>query len=71
MALLQTENLLAFYGDFQALFGVDITLAEAEIIAIIGANGSGKTTLMRSISGLLGNFSNMVRFGTIPIGEKI
>ena len=69
MALLQTENLLAFYGDFQALFGVDITLAEAEIIAIIGANGSGKTTLMRSISGLLGNFSNMVRFGTIPIGD--
>ena len=69
MALLQTENLLAFYCDFQALFGVDITLAEAEIIAIIGANGSGKTTLMRSISGLLGNFSNMVRFGTIPIGD--
>ncbi|MGJ7041595.1 branched-chain amino acid transport system ATP-binding protein [Shinella sp. BE166] len=52
-ALLETKGLKAFYGDFQALFGVDITVAEGETIAIIGANGAGKTTLMRALSGVL------------------
>lgn len=55
MPLLQTNALTAHYGDFQALFGVDITLNEGETIAIIGANGAGKTTLMRSICGVLRN----------------
>jgi branched-chain amino acid transport system ATP-binding protein len=53
MALLTTHNLTAHYGDFQALFGVDIALNEGETVAIIGANGAGKTTLMRSIAGVL------------------
>lgn len=54
-SLIETRALKAFYGDFQALFGVDITLEPGETIAIIGANGAGKTTLMRSISGVLRN----------------
>ena len=49
-ALLETRGLIARYGDFQALFGVDMELGEAETVAIIGANGAGKTTLMRSIA---------------------
>jgi len=53
--LIETRTLKAFYGDFQALFGVDIRLDEGETIAIIGANGAGKTTLMRSIAGVLKN----------------
>ncbi|GFE67014.1 ABC transporter ATP-binding protein [Litoreibacter roseus] len=68
MALLQTEGLTAHYGDFQALFGVDIELAEHETVAIIGANGAGKTTLMRSISGVLGNAPSAVRFDGVEIG---
>lgn len=52
-ALLQTHNLTAFYGDFQALFGVDLTLHKGETVAIIGANGAGKTTLMRAITGIV------------------
>jgi branched-chain amino acid transport system ATP-binding protein len=47
------RNLTARYGDFQALFGVDLALGEGETVAMIGANGAGKTTLMRSISGIL------------------
>jgi ABC-type branched-subunit amino acid transport system ATPase component len=54
-ALLENHDLTARYGDFQALFGVDIALGEGETVAIIGANGAGKTTLMRSISGILKN----------------
>jgi branched-chain amino acid transport system ATP-binding protein len=69
MALLATHNLTAYYGDFQALFGVDIEINEAETIAIIGANGAGKTTLMRSISGVLRNAPQMVRLEAAEIGS--
>ena len=51
-ALLQIAGLTAHYGDFQALFGVDLTLDEGQTVAIIGANGAGKTTLMRAITGV-------------------
>ncbi len=68
MSLLETHALTAHYGDFQALFGVDIHLDECETVAIIGANGAGKSTLMRSISGVLTNGSDQVRFDGQPIG---
>ncbi|MGR3469254.1 MAG: ABC transporter ATP-binding protein [Shimia sp.] len=68
MALLETHGLTAHYGDFQALFGVDIALEESETIAIIGANGAGKTTLMRSIAGVLRNGADMVRYANRSIG---
>jgi branched-chain amino acid transport system ATP-binding protein len=51
-ALLQIAGLTAHYGDFQALFGVDLHLDRGETVAIIGANGAGKTTLMRTITGV-------------------
>ena len=70
MGLLRTHKLTAYYGDFQALFGVDIELNAGETIAIIGANGAGKTTLMRSISGVLRNASNSVLFEGSAIGAK-
>ena len=70
MALLQTRNLTAHYGDFQALFGVDIELGEAETVAIIGANGAGKTTLMRSIAGVLRNDASAVSFNNEDIGVQ-
>ncbi len=48
MTLLATRGLTAFYGDFQALFGIDFELEEGEIAAVIGANGAGKSTFLRS-----------------------
>ena len=68
MALLETRGLTAFYGDFQALFGVDLDLAEGETMAVIGANGAGKTTLMRSIAGVIAQKPEMVRFDGKAIG---
>lgn len=53
MALLQTRNLSAGYGDFQALFGIDLALDAGETLAIIGANGAGKSILMRALTGLV------------------
>jgi branched-chain amino acid transport system ATP-binding protein len=52
-ALLDIAGLTANYGDFQALFGVDLMLNAGETVAIIGANGAGKTTLMRAITGIV------------------
>ncbi|SDW88923.1 ABC transporter ATP-binding protein [Roseicitreum antarcticum] len=66
--LLQTHALRAHYGDFQALFGVDIALSQGETVAIIGANGAGKTTLLRSIAGVLRNEPGAVRFDGADIG---
>ncbi len=68
MALLETSGLTAHYGDFQALFGVDIRLAQGETVAVIGANGAGKTTLMRSLSGVLRNAPGMIRLEGTEIG---
>ncbi|NVO56960.1 ABC transporter ATP-binding protein [Rhodobacteraceae bacterium B1Z28] len=68
--LLKTNGLVAYYGDFQALFGVDIELDVDETVAIIGANGAGKTTLMRSIAGILRNAATSVSFDGRPIGAQ-
>ena len=68
MALLETNALTAGYGDFQALFGVDMSLDAGETVAVVGANGAGKTTLMRSIAGLLMNGADQISFDGEPIG---
>lgn len=68
MALLETQGLTAFYGDFQALFGVDMRLDEGETVAVIGANGAGKSTLLRSISGLIRNAPGHIHYDAREIG---
>ncbi|MEO1024402.1 MAG: ABC transporter ATP-binding protein [Pseudomonadota bacterium] len=66
--LLELSNLEAYYGDFQALYGLDMSVNAGDVIAIIGANGAGKTTLMRSISGLLKNRAEGIHYGGKAIG---
>jgi branched-chain amino acid transport system ATP-binding protein len=66
--LLSTHGLVARYGDFQALYGVDIEVAAGEIVALIGANGAGKSTLLKSVMGLLPVAPDMVRLDGRPVG---
>jgi len=66
--ILETRGLAASYGQFKALFGVDITVNAGECVAIIGANGAGKSTLMRSITGVLKNDPGMILHRGTPIG---
>lgn len=66
--VLSLRQLDAFYGDFQALFGIDMDIMPGEVVAIIGANGAGKTTLLRSISGLLKNSAAQIDYQGEAIG---
>lgn len=68
MTLLAIHRLTAFYGDFQALRGVDLELVEGETLAIIGANGAGKSTFLKTITGLLPAAPESVLFDGRPIG---
>ena len=67
-SVLSLRKLNAHYGDFQALFGIDMEIAAGEVVAIIGANGAGKTTLLRSIAGLLKNDAAQISYQGQPIG---
>jgi len=69
MTVLETRNLTAFYGDFQALFDIDFVLNEGETVAIIGANGAGKSTFLRAITGLLPATADKLAFRGHAIGN--
>ncbi|HVT65643.1 MAG TPA: ATP-binding cassette domain-containing protein [Mycobacteriales bacterium] len=60
--LLRCSGVNAAYGSMQVLFGVDLTVHEGEIVALLGTNGAGKSSLLRSITGLLPAKSGTVRF---------
>ncbi|HEY4620173.1 MAG TPA: ABC transporter ATP-binding protein [Gaiellaceae bacterium] len=62
--LLELDRIEARYGPVQALHGVSLTVAEGEIVAVLGANGAGKTTTLRAISGTVS------RSGTIDLEGK-
>jgi branched-chain amino acid transport system ATP-binding protein len=50
MPLLELRGVAARYGPLQALHGIDLSVGEGEIVAVLGANGAGKTTTLRAIS---------------------
>jgi branched-chain amino acid transport system ATP-binding protein len=66
--LLQVHDIDAYYGDFQALFGVSIKVDAGQVVAVIGANGAGKSTLLRSIAGLMHPRRGDIVFDGAPIG---
>ena len=53
MALLDVHNLHVHYGKIHALRGISLSLANDQIVTLIGANGAGKSTTLRAISGIL------------------
>lgn len=51
--LLKLQGLSAYYGELRAIYDISLTLANGDILAIIGANGAGKSTLLKSIVGMM------------------
>ncbi len=62
MSLLSLEAIDVHYGDFQAIYALDLHIDEGETLAVIGANGAGKSTMLKTIAGLLTPTSGAVRF---------
>jgi len=60
--LLLLQSIAASYGDFQALFGISLTVEAGSVTTLIGANGAGKSTTLRVISGLLRPHGGAIRF---------
>jgi branched-chain amino acid transport system ATP-binding protein len=60
--LLSIEGLVARYGPIEALGGIDLTVGEGEIVALIGANGAGKSTLLMAVSGVVPAACGCIRF---------
>jgi branched-chain amino acid transport system ATP-binding protein len=67
VTLLQVSGLESFYGASQALFGVDFSVGQSEVVALMGRNGMGKTTAIASVLGLIRPRGGKVRF----IGKEI
>ena len=51
--MLKLENIHTYYGNIQALKGIDLEIRKGEIVTLIGANGAGKTTTLMSICGIV------------------
>src|ERR1700758_3242219 len=68
--LLDVRALDAFYGDFQALFGVSLRVRPSEVVAVIGANGAGKSTLLKCIAGVIASRRDAIVFDGEPIGDE-
>ena len=61
-ALLEAIDVRKRYGDFVAIDGVSLAIAEGELVSIVGPNGAGKTTLVNLLTGLLAPTAGTVRF---------
>ncbi len=65
--MLKLTNVETFYGQIQALKGIDLEVNEGKIITLLGANGAGKSTTMKTIAGLLKPKNGTVEF----MGENV
>jgi branched-chain amino acid transport system ATP-binding protein len=63
MPLLELRGVSARYGPLQALHGIDLSVGEGEIVAVLGANGAGKTTTLRAISATVRTSGDIVFAG--------
>jgi branched-chain amino acid transport system ATP-binding protein len=61
--VLEVRGVDVFYGEAQAVWGLDLDVAEGEVVCIVGPNGAGKTTLVQAIAGML-----PIRRGSVRVG---
>lgn len=66
MSVLEVNNIYKSFGKTEVLKGIDFSLEQGEVLAIIGSSGSGKTTLLRCL-----NFLETPQKGTIKVNDKL
>ena len=70
-ANLSISKLCAWYGESQALHGMDFEVKRGEVVTLLGRNGAGKTTTLRSIMGLVKRKTGEIRFGGDEIQGRL
>ena len=69
--MLKLDQINAYYGDLQTLWGVSLEVNSGELVALVGPNGAGKTTTLKVITGLLKLSSGSVTFdGNNPLSGR-
>jgi branched-chain amino acid transport system ATP-binding protein len=68
--MLELEQIDAYYGDLQALWGISMQVREGELVALVGPNGAGKTTTLKVITGLLRPHAGGMSFENRPLGSE-
>jgi branched-chain amino acid transport system ATP-binding protein len=68
--LLEVRNLEVAYGDYQVVWGVSLSIAAGESVALLGPNGSGKSTVVNTISGLLAAKAGDIRFDGASLQDR-
>ncbi|MBR1329310.1 ABC transporter ATP-binding protein [Bradyrhizobium ottawaense] len=66
-ALLEIEDLHAWYGASHILHGISLHVKEGEVVALVGRNGAGKTTTLRTMMGLMPKATGRVRFAGMEL----
>jgi len=69
MAMLEVEQIHAYYGHIHALKGISFTVEKGEIVTLIGANGAGKSTTLKTLSGLLRPRQGRIRLDGEDLGR--
>jgi branched-chain amino acid transport system ATP-binding protein len=67
--LLEVRNLCVRYGGISALEGVDLDVAQGEVVTLLGSNGAGKTTLLRAVSRIVEPHSGSIHFDGADLGR--
>lgn len=63
MASVKMRNINKYYGNFHALIGVDLDIADGEFVVFVGPSGCGKSTLLRTLAGLEGSYTGLMEIG--------
>jgi branched-chain amino acid transport system ATP-binding protein len=69
MKLLEIRGLEVRYGGIRAVKGIDLEVAEGELVCLIGANGAGKSSTLRALAGLASGAFGSIRFGDREIAR--
>ena len=67
--LLEVGQLEVHYGGIRAVAGIDLQVAEGELVCLIGANGAGKTSTLKAICGLIGSKRGTIRYRDADISR--